>query len=610
MKLVTKSLGLLLLVLFLIAAASIPASAVPYSGDVEDTPFRWTLDDTYKSLDIFPVFPRTGSFDLTPEVISKIGFTDSLQPKDIRKLTLSHVITGIKADTFKDFTSLSSLYFQNENADVSSSAFPSGKVYKITTTEDITKTNTVWAVTEEDVKFTYSAILPEGKEQESLLQIDSEKPIRISADYTINPPSFIFRMPANPVSLSVIRENPGKSDSYGTTITYMTCRVTVTADPGIRFTVNIKKNNEDGTQNPLQVNPVNDIVSVILEGDEKVSVTVTSYPAGSTLSVDTVGVESYIWKGTTYSVESYPADDDWDGEVRIHFKSSAGPQPTVTPQPTGGGGGGGGGGFTPSVIIPPVVPTVVPTIVPITPPQDNPEFAVEGVLIDGDNSIVTVTDISDKYPGIYAADISINVNTAVRTAAAGAETLKTYLLAENPHLSPEAIDETIAILINANEKGLLRKSITAEPPLIVVKNGDKLVEFYHTYDIVPEAGEKALREVYIKIPLEDLKAKGFTDKDVIMYHGYPDDNIWIPLDTWLIGTEGTSAHYIAYTNGASPFAIVFAKDTTLDFPWCLIIAAVAGFVIVLGGYITYRIIRNRKENEKQKKTEDELGGST
>ena len=604
MKPVTKHPGLiLLLLLLLIAAASIPASAAPYSGDIPDTPFRWTLNDTGKSLDIFPVFPRTGSLDLTPDVISEIGFTNSLQPKDIRKLTLSNAITGIKADTFKDFTGLSNLYFKKGDADVSPSAFPFGKVYKITAAEDIANINTIWAIPGEEIEFTYSAVIPEGKEQESLLQIDSEKTVSISADYTINPPFFSFKMPANPVGLRVIREEPGKTDSGGTTISYLTCRATVSADPGIRFTVNVKRYNEDGTLNPLQVEAVNDIVSVILEGDERVSVTITSYPAGSSLSVESVGVEHYIWTGTTYSVESYPADDDWDGEVKIHIKSTSSPQPT--------GGGGGGGGFNPSVIIPVVeptaVPTAVPTVVPITPPSDEPEFAVEGVLIEGENSKVTVTDVTDKYPGIDTAEISVNVNTAIPVAVSGADALKAYLLSENPYLSGEAVDEITAILMNAIEKGIVQKTVNTEDYLVNVSGGKSFIEFYRTYDIVPEAGNEHLREVYFSVPLEDLKAKGFTDKDVIMYHGYPDDKIWIPLDTWLIGTDSTAAHYIAYTNGASPFAIVFAKDAALHFPWHLVIAAAAAFVIILGGYITYCVIRKRKE--KQKKADDELGGN-
>ncbi|MCQ2377580.1 MAG: hypothetical protein MJ006_06205, partial [Methanocorpusculum sp.] len=132
-------------------------------------------------------------------------------------------------------------------------------------------------------------------------------------------------MPKNDVHLSLITEGGGGS-SGGTTVTYMICRATVSAESGITFTVS--KSGAAGTETvPADADGK---VRVILESDEKIYVTVSSYPAGGTLTAETRGVDRSRWiDRTTYTIDSYNSDAD-DGNVTIHLKA---PIPTPAPKP-------------------------------------------------------------------------------------------------------------------------------------------------------------------------------------------------------------------------------------------------------------------------------------
>ena len=68
-------------------------------------------------------------------------------------------------------------------------------------------------------------------------------------------------------------------------------------------------------------------------------------------------------------------------------------------------------------------------------------------------------------------------------------------------------------------------------------------------------GEKAV--ISFTIPLADLQKKGFTEKDICLYHF--DGEVWTKLPT-TYKVDGDKALYEAETTDFSPFAIMYEKD--------------------------------------------------
>lgn len=68
-------------------------------------------------------------------------------------------------------------------------------------------------------------------------------------------------------------------------------------------------------------------------------------------------------------------------------------------------------------------------------------------------------------------------------------------------------------------------------------------------------GEKSV--ISFTIPLSDLQEKGFTEKDICLYHF--DGDVWTKLPTTYT-VEGDKVFYQAETTAFSPFAIVYEKD--------------------------------------------------
>ena len=68
-------------------------------------------------------------------------------------------------------------------------------------------------------------------------------------------------------------------------------------------------------------------------------------------------------------------------------------------------------------------------------------------------------------------------------------------------------------------------------------------------------GEKSV--ISFTIPLSDLQKKGFTEKDICLYHF--DGDVWTKLPTTYT-VEGDKVFYQAETTAFSPFAIVYEKD--------------------------------------------------
>ena len=576
MKPHNHQIGLILLILLvLFAVCSIPVSAAAESGTIPDTSFKWTIDAADKILDISVIDESNVNLDLTPEIISNISFT-TLPKSEILYVSIAKQVPRIAPDTFKEFTSLKELYFRNADADISPAAFSTGKVYKLTTSDEIVNLYTAWAFPGEEVGVIFSSVATEGTTGQTILKVDSAKPVSIYVDESGLVPIYQFLMPDNNVHLSLTRNQEAGPDSAGTSVTFMTCKVTVTAEPGITFTVSARKYAKDTNEVEIVQIPVeNGVATASLIYDEQIFVTVTSYPADHLLSAVTRGVDKGQWSGTTYTIESYNPDAD-DGNVKIHIVS-------IAPYRPGSSRNSGGSMWIHETFT---------------------DSLIEGILVEGsDNNKYTATDITNLYPGVYnAADIAININAAAIAAALGPDALKTYLLSVNPDLPGNTADEITTILMNAYRKGILHDTGSRFSPLVTISSGPmKRVEFYRVYDIIPEAGEETLRKIFFKVPLNDLRSAGYTENDVIMYHGYPDDKIWMPLETTFTSVDETYAHYTAITNGATPFAIVFAKEETpqISLPpesRNILIIVIIGLVVVLAGIITALIIRKcRKE---------------
>ena len=83
-------------------------------------------------------------------------------------------------------------------------------------------------------------------------------------------------------------------------------------------------------------------------------------------------------------------------------------------------------------------------------------------------------------------------------------------------------------------------------------------EAYGVFEINVDSypiGEKAV--ISFTIPLSDLQKKGFTEKDICLYHF--DGEVWTKLPTTYT-VEGDKVFYEAETTAFSPFAIVYEKD--------------------------------------------------
>ncbi|HJJ31234.1 MAG TPA: hypothetical protein O0X97_03185 [Methanocorpusculum sp.] len=545
------SLLILLSVLFL-AACSTPAAAGLSTDIIPGTPFQYTLNSADKSLSISSVPDIAGSRELTPAAANAIPLSAAgLQWRDIRNLSISYEISGIASQTFKDASGLANLYFGNRSASVASDAFPSGKVYQIVITNDITHISTLWAVPGEEIDFVYSSVTQEGISPVTILQVSSQTPITIYSGVS----GYIFFMPNNPVGLKVITDETGGPGSGGTSISYYICRVTVTSEPDITFTVQARLYNAtSGRVETVDVPVISGVATVILSGDDKVYVTVTSYPSGNTLSAVTRGVKTSHWTGTTYTIDSYDSDAD-DGDVRVHLVST-GP---VTPTPTKGGGGSS----NPSIL----------------------RYQIEPIPIQPLN-ITNIELISSK---IY---------TKIVCDPSDLASIKAYLLYLKPSLTDEMADEITAILVNAVNTGILQETINREDLAVIIKNGKDTLNTYGVYGLSPDAENTGVRCILFSVPYADLASYGFTSEDVILYHGYPKDDIWVPLDTWLISADSASVYYAVIADTTSPFAVVFVKDSSLIFPWYIIAIIICG--VVLGLVIVLYCWKRRHMKSLQK----------
>ena len=332
---------------------------------------------------------------------------------------------------------------------------------------------------------------------------------------------------------------------------------------------------------------------VVLSGDV-VTITVNPLPSGYTLKPEYSGTAEYTRDGNTITVKNVRSN------VMVTLKAE---KPYIPPSPSGGGGG------SPSVIIPPTVnpttpvPTPTPTPVPVTPDiQKDPDVEVIiDVGVESQDGKYTAEDVTQKYSTVPIIDSVMGTVHALDLINTGSvEIFATELMAQHPYLTAGEKQLIADTFTRAVKAGVITKTANNAPLLLsgtAVTEGN--VKFYCVYDIKAEAGSDAVNRIDFAVPLADIASAEMTVRDIIMYHCFPDYNVWMPLDTYLAGIDETHAYYSAYTQSASPFAVVFMKDMTIvpgesfgqKYLWLILIIA----AVLIIGIITGVCIRQHRK---------------
>jgi len=128
----------------------------------------------------------------------------------------------------------------------------------------------------------------------------------------------------------------------------------------------------------------------------------------------------------------------------------------------------------------------------------------------------------------------------------------------------ETIVEAMVLSIPVSEDGAIGGNGNA--PILIERNDSKMsnIKFWSVVEVTPNVSGGKVSNIAFEVPLSELEEQGFTPMDVVMYHGITDDSErkWYPLVTTLKSIDAEEAHYSAETDGASPFGILFMKDTT------------------------------------------------
>ncbi|MDO5829021.1 MAG: hypothetical protein Q4Q25_02600, partial [Methanocorpusculum sp.] len=215
------------------------------------------------------------------------------------------------------------------------------------------------------------------------------------------------------------------------------------------------------------------------------------------------------------------------------------------------------------------------------------------VGVSSQNGEYTAQDVTLEYSTVPIIDSVMGAVHALDLINTGSvEIFTKELMAKHPYLTAGEKQLIADTFTRAVKAGVITKTANNAPVLLsgtAVTEGN--VKFYCVYDIKAEAGSDAVNRIDFAVPLADIASAEMTVRDIIMYHGFPDYNVWMPLDTYLAGIDETHAYYSAYTQSASPFAVVFMKDMTIvpgesfgqKYLWLiLIIAAVLIIGIITG----------------------------
>ena len=248
-------------------------------------------------------------------------------------------------------------------------------------------------------------------------------------------------------------------------------------------------------------------------------------------------------------------------------------------------------------------PTVAPTSSPLTNPEQHPDtIYVNGEDTSDGKSPYAVSDITAEYYDVpYLNSVLSTVTVLDLLSTANTDIFVKELKSEHPEMSVAELQRITEIFSRAANAGVITKTANNAPVLLsgtAVTEGN--VKFYCVYDIKAEAGSDAVNRIDFAVPLADIASAEMTERDIIMYHGFPDYNVWVPLDTYLAGIDETHAYYSAYTQSASPFAVVFMKDMTIvpgessgqKYLWLIILIIAA---VLIAGIITGVCIRQHRK---------------
>ena len=127
---------------------------------------------------------------------------------------------------------------------------------------------------------------------------------------------------------------------------------------------------------------------------------------------------------------------------------------------------------------------------------------------------------------------------------------------------PQAAQVTVTTVTIA----VAKDGDTSAPCLNVseVSANSETVTFRQVFKVNADVSAGKVSVIDFKVKLADLSEAGYSTMDVILYHGNADGTYSTPLATTLKSTDGTYAYYSAETDGASPFAVVYMKDKTID----------------------------------------------
>jgi len=176
---------------------------------------------------------------------------------------------------------------------------------------------------------------------------------------------------------------------------------------------------------------------------------------------------------------------------------------------------------------------------------------------------ITVREATEEY---NALNIGIGAGTGSSSSggqdSSGDDDEEDVTEIEEFHV--ETTMDAMVLSIPVSEDGSIGGNGNA--PILVERSdgSSNNVSFWSVIEVTPSVSGGKVSSIFFEVPLSSLSEEGFTPKDVVMYHGITDDvdRTWYPLVTTLESIDAEEAHYSAETDGASPFGILFLKDTT------------------------------------------------
>lgn len=193
--------------------------------------------------------------------------------------------------------------------------------------------------------------------------------------------------------------------------------------------------------------------------------------------------------------------------------------------------------------IPPTSPQPTGTAVPtqptepqIPPSETKPVIFGTDVAFDGGDVVVLV-----RYKGTALGDLTV-FGTVTVSYEDALEFEKAFYMKHG--------DRTAGI---------------KNAPVLTNHDGSnaEIKRFWRAFNVDSHVTGGQLSEILFKVPISELEKYGYDYDDVILYHGNPETKEWMPLDTYLEGRYDGHVYYLALTDGASPFGVMFDDGKTI-----------------------------------------------